>query len=68
MEDDLNIILKGWTTSFISSELEIQFFQELTMTSFVLENGRRPQFFWKMEDDLNFIRVEYHLNLFENGR
>ena len=32
------------------------------------ENGRRPQFFLKMEDDLKFLKMEDNLNYFENGR
>ena len=40
-------------------------------------NGRRPQFFLKMKDDLNFSEIKYELNflemeddlnLFENAR
>jgi hypothetical protein len=60
MEDDLNIILKGRTTSFISFKLEtmsifsrigddIIYFGKWKTTSIIMENGRQPQFLeiWK---------------------
>jgi hypothetical protein len=45
MEDDLNFLTKWKTTSF--------FFEKWKTTSMFWQNGRRPQYFGKMEDNLN---------------
>ena len=31
----------------------------------IFENGRRPQFFWKNEDNLNFFEMETYLIFLE---
>ena len=58
-EDDLNFFIKWKTTSIIF----------LNGRQPHLQNGRLPQFFNKMEDDLIFIsKMEDNLNFQQNGR
>ena len=32
---------------------------------FLFQNGRRPHFFFKMEDNLNFLQIEDNLNFLQ---
>ena len=34
----------------------------------IFENGRRPQLFLKMEDDLKHLKMEDDIIFFQNGR
>ena len=33
----------------------------------IFENGRRPQYFWKLKTTSIFLKMEDNLNIFENG-
>ena len=44
MEDDLKEIMQPKTI--------------ISKNNNIFENGRRPHFFWKKEDDLNFFNME----------
>ena len=59
MEDDHNIFENGRLAK------QKNYMEDDLMK---IQNGRRPQYFWKWKMTSIFLKIEDNLNIFENGR
>ena len=70
-------------TAFYSKTYFVKLVQLVQLTlygrrpHFFLSNGRQPQYFvkckttsifWQVEDNINFLKIEYDLNILANGK
>ena len=62
MEDDLNFALGNLGICFLVYNIVSTQVDEIWKTTYIFfENRRRPHFFLKIEDDLNFLTMEDNL-------